>query len=157
MLCAKCLKDKKNIEFSPGQRRLRGWKICKRCAADYQNEWRRNNPEKSWDTKRKSLLKNPKRLIAYQARLRSTQHNVPFSLTEYDFEIPEYCPVLGIELKHSEGRATDSSPSLDRIIPKMGYVPSNVRVISWRANRIKADGTAEEHDKIAAYMRKGVD
>ena len=156
MLCAKCLKDKKRIDFSPGQYRLRGWKICKRCAADYQNDWRANNPERSWDTKRKYLLRNPKRSMAYQAKLRSTTQEVPFNITEHDFEIPEYCPVLDIELNPSSGRATDSSPSLDRIIPELGYVPKNIRVVSWRANRIKADGTAEEHDRIAAYIRKKV-
>jgi hypothetical protein len=41
---------------------------------------------------------------------------------------------------------------LDRIIPEEGYVAGNVNVVSYRANRIKNDGTAEEHLKIADWM-----
>jgi hypothetical protein len=35
----------------------------------------------------------------------------------------------------------------------LGYVHGNVRVISNRANRLKSDGTKEEHLKIAEYMK----
>ncbi len=95
--------------------------------------------------------------MVYQAKLRSEVQDVPFDLTEYDFEIPQNCPILGLRLEPSEGRATDTPPSLDRIIPELGYVPENVSVISWRANRIKADGTASEHEEIASFMRKRLD
>lgn len=37
-----------------------------------------------------------------------------------------------------------------------GYVPGNVVVMSYRANRLKNDGTAEEHEIIAAWMRKNL-
>lgn len=37
-----------------------------------------------------------------------------------------------------------SSPSLDRIDNRMGYVPGNVWVISWKANRMKSDASMEE-------------
>ena len=70
-----------------------------------------------------------------------------------DIVVPEFCPVLGLRLKISEeGRWTDSSPSLDRFIPSLGYVKGNVRVISWRANRIKCDATVEEVRALLAYM-----
>lgn len=36
-----------------------------------------------------------------------------------------------------------------------GYVPGNVEVISFRANRIKNNGTADEHERIAQWMRLG--
>ena len=46
----------------------------------------------------------------------------------------------------------DSSPSLDRVVPSLGYIPSNVAVISHLANRIKNTGTAEQHRRIADWM-----
>jgi hypothetical protein len=33
-------------------------------------------------------------------------------------------------------------------------VKGNVEVMSWRANRIKNNGTPEEHRKIANYLEK---
>lgn len=46
----------------------------------------------------------------------------------------------------------DNSPSLDKLIPDLGYVKGNVAVISWRANRFKSDGTLEEIRMIADWM-----
>jgi hypothetical protein len=68
--------------------------------------------------------------------------------------VPDKCPILGIELFISEkgvGR-TDNSPSLDRIIPSLGYVKGNIAVISQRANRIKNDATLEEITKLKAWL-----
>lgn len=45
------------------------------------------------------------------------------------------------------------SYSLDRVDNKKGYVPGNVVVMSYKANRLKNDGTAEEHETIAKWMR----
>lgn len=78
-------------------------------------------------------------------------------------DLPDRCPILGIELKYVSGRVakdeestwgyrTDSSPSIDKIVPSLGYTIGNIHVISWRANRIKNDGTPEEHRKISDYI-----
>ena len=48
---------------------------------------------------------------------------------------------------------TDDSPSLDRIVPELGYVTSNVRVISWRANAIKRNACADEIEAVALWLR----
>jgi hypothetical protein len=67
---------------------------------------------------------------------------------------PEFCPVFGIKLAHSWGQGPkDETPSLDRIETSKGYERGNIAVISNRANRVKSDGTAEEHERIAAWMR----
>lgn len=78
--------------------------------------------------------------------------DLPFDITFKDILIPEICPVLGIELIAGGGAGSDNTPSLDRIIPEKGYVKGNVRIISMRANRIKDNGTAEEHRRIADYI-----
>jgi hypothetical protein len=89
------------------------------------------------------------------AKRRAKVAGVPFSITKDDFKIPKLCPILGIELKHNSsgnGCAAPHSPSLDRIIPELGYVPGNIQVISHRANTIKNDATPEELMTVALYM-----
>ena len=65
---------------------------------------------------------------------------------------PVIFPVLGIKLEQNERVFGDNSPSLDRFIPELGYVKDNVAVISWLANRLKSNGTAEQIRKIADWM-----
>ena len=78
----------------------------------------------------------------------------PFNLTWADLEWPTHCPILGLELDYysSAGRRVENSVSFDRIDPSKGYVKGNVVVMSWRANRIKNDGSASEHRRIADWL-----
>ncbi len=55
--------------------------------------------------------------------------------------MPEVCPVLGIPLFVRDGKVGPNSPSLDKIVPELGYVTGNVKVISNLANNIKQDVT----------------
>lgn len=77
-----------------------------------------------------------------------------FEVEWSELEWPTHCPVLGIELDYYSlaGKRSENSASFDRINPKLGYVKGNVIIMSWRANRIKNDGTAEEHRKIAEFL-----
>lgn len=78
-----------------------------------------------------------------------------FTIEFGDIDFPTHCPILGIELNYfNEEGYLDDSPSFDRIDPLKGYVKGNVAIISMRANRIKNNGTAEEHEKIAQFMRQ---
>lgn len=45
-------------------------------------------------------------------------------------------------------------PTLDRVIPSLGYVRGNVQVISMRANRLKQDASLDEVLAIADYIRR---
>lgn len=69
-------------------------------------------------------------------------------------EEADVCPVMGVQMLRSEvGRDRDPlTPSIDRFDSSKGYTMDNVQVISDRANRIKSDGTALEHLKVALYM-----
>lgn len=75
-----------------------------------------------------------------------------WSLTPTDILYPTVCPILGLTLNWFAEYREENSPSFDRIDPTKGYIPGNVIVCSWRANRIKNDGTAEEHRRIADYI-----
>jgi len=92
----------------------------------------------------------PYKPMLYAAKKRASELGLPFNLTDADISIPEVCPVLGLKLQSGSGRPCDSSPSLDRIIPAMGYVSGNVRVISYRANALKSNATLEELRAIVA-------
>lgn len=67
---------------------------------------------------------------------------------------PTHCPILGIEIDYFAESRQENSPSFDQIDAGKGYVSGNVQIISWRANRIKNDGTAEEHRRIADFLDK---
>lgn len=93
--------------------------------------------------------------MLYAAHRSAISKGLPFSLTAEDLVIPERCPVLGIKILLLSGRGRlDCAPSLDRVDPSKGYTRTNTRIISERANRIKNNGTAEEHEKIARYIRE---
>lgn len=94
--------------------------------------------------------KNGKQAKIYRiwcnAHKRAKQKGIIFNLSIQDMPpIPKYCPILGIKIKENNKSAPlDSSPSLDRINPKLGYIIGNVRIICNRANRIKSDATLNE-------------
>lgn len=99
------------------------------------------------------MVLHPKREMLAAARKRARLANVPFELKEHDFEIPDVCPVLGMALATGVGRCgpREWSPTLDRVVPSRGYVPGNVVVVSWRAIRLKSDGTMEELARIVSW------
>lgn len=94
--------------------------------------------------------KNKRYVMWCSAKKRAKLKGLDFDIELEDIpEIPKYCPVLGIEIKSNTTNAPlDSSPSLDRIDSSKGYIKGNVRIISNRANRIKADATIEELRKV---------
>lgn len=80
-----------------------------------------------------------------------------FTITMSDLDWPTHCPILGLELDWFAETRQENSPSYDRVDSTKGYVPGNVVIVSWRANRIKNDGTAQEHFAIAEWLNKQVD
>ena len=44
-------------------------------------------------------------------------------------------------------------PSVDRIIPKKGYVQGNLIWVSYRANRIKTDATIKELNQLSKFYQ----
>lgn len=87
----------------------------------------------------------------YSQKKRDPDFLVAFEDIEWNLT----CPILGIPLDYTtQGPRQENSPSFDRIDSNLGYVKGNVCIISWRANRIKNDGSAEEHRLISNYMFK---
>ena len=120
-------------------------------------EWHKENKDYSPAWHRKERKVKAAKYILYSARARAKKEGIAFNLTPEDIFVPEYCPVLGIKLEVGSGQASGNSPSLDKIIPSLGYVKGNVMVISNRANSIKRDATLDEAEKIYLYIKRETD
>jgi len=79
--------------------------------------------------------------------------NWAWEIKHSDLVFPTHCPILGLELDWFSESRKENSPSFDRVDPGKGYLKGNVVIMSWRANRIKNDGTASEHEAIGAWLR----
>lgn len=96
---------------------------------------------------------------AMRAKFRAKKANTlrigrAWNLDFGDLEFPTHCPILGIELDYFNEEHQANSPSFDCVYPELGYIKGNVFIISMRANRIKNDGSAEEHLAIAKYIQQ---
>lgn len=90
-----------------------------------------------------------------RAEKRAKEKGLPFDLCVEDIQIPECCPILGMKLEVGRGKGpSDSSPSLDRIYPNLGYVRGNIIVISMRANKIKSDVSVSDIEKVLSYLKE---
>lgn len=98
--------------------------------------------------------KRPELGLWRSARTRGRIFNIAFSITVDDIIIPDVCPILGIPLILGDRTKRDSSPSIDRIIPSLGYTKENIVIISLRANRIKSDATIMELGKIYQFYNR---
>jgi len=88
------------------------------------------------------------------AKKRAKTKGLAFSLELSDIVIPERCPLLDILFIANKGLgALPNSPSLDKIIPKLGYVKGNIQVISNKANIMKSSATLEEFELMAKNWR----
>lgn len=110
---------------------------CKSCSKKHVERDKQNNSE---------------RWICHNARYRARKYKIPFNIDVSDIIIPDVCPVIGLKLEPGIGKLHDGSPTLDRIIPELGYVKGNVLVISHKANRMKNNGSLEELKKVVAWL-----
>lgn len=140
---------------------------CTKCLALNALVWKRSNPNKSnahsarsrkkhqlsvRERKAAYVAKNKKHLLVALARYRARRKGMAFDLRVEDISWPQNCPALGIVLNYAaRGRYCAASPTLDRVDNEKGYVAGNVRVISFRANAIKSNATAEELRLVAKY------
>lgn len=102
---------------------------------------------------------------AFQSsRRRSKEKNLPFNLdVKYLQSIyTKDCPIFKQPMTWGNLGAGKNiySPSLDRIVPSLGYVRGNVVFISDKANRIKAEFEAKDLYAVADWQHeitKGVE
>jgi hypothetical protein len=87
------------------------------------------------------------------AKARAKRKGLPFTITVADVQVPELCPVFGVPLRVGTRQKMAHAPSIDRLIPSLGYVPGNIKAISNRANTLRRDATLEELEAVTRYAR----
>ena len=137
-ICTKCNNEKDDTEISLNNY----W--CKECQAHRARERRAGInasaiiPEDvlNYDTQEGQTRES--KLLA-GVKYRAIINNIPFNLTIEDCIIPTNCPVLGIRLTTNIHSSNFNSPSIDRLVPELGYIKGNTNIISHRANILKHD------------------
>jgi hypothetical protein len=135
---------------------------CKVCQRQRNQKWIDDNRERFRHLARgatnRMRRRDPVRSMIWLARSRAKKSGLEFTITQSELFIPAECPVLGIPLTYGLGKgegqsmeARDSRASLDRIDNSKGYVPGNVVVVSYRANRLKSDADVSELLKLARF------
>jgi hypothetical protein len=92
-----------------------------------------------------------------KTKWRAKKHNLPFDL---DLEFlksiaADECPVFKTPFIWGHGNGVHPyRPSLDKVVPELGYVKYNVAFISFKANAIKQDITEKELYAVADWLHE---
>lgn len=131
----------------------------KKCQSkETQKRFREKNPDVVLKN-RASWNSNWEKKTICNLKSKARKEGLPFNIDETDISLVETCPILGIKLDRvygTEGKHVgyrSSSPSVDRIIPSLGYVKGNVRVISNRANLLKNNAELWEMERVLEDLR----
>ena len=109
--------------------------------------------EKLQERCRKRHKAGPAKELWRAAKARAKRKGLPFDLEVSDIVVPAQCPVLGVPLVVGSRKSKEYAPSLDRVVPNLGYVRGNVRVISYRANTLRRDASIEELESVLRYAK----
>jgi hypothetical protein len=136
-------------------------------AAWYQaNKERTKEANKAWAKANRDKMRgyylawerrNPRHTMVERARSSAKQRSLEFTITVDSLVWPTHCPIFGIELCYERDKKAphrDNYPTFDRWDNAVGYVPGNVFVISWLANRMKWHATIEQLEAILRYMKE---
>lgn len=152
--CKVCKVDKALDAFPRNARAADGHNgICHDCQTTINA--RRSNTRKEAEAQDPEKFRTKvARYLWALSRRRAKEKGLEHTISPSDIEIPDLCPILQMPLNRYRGGFDRSSYSLDRVDSSRGYVPGNVRVISWRANAVKSSLTIEEVERLLEYMKQ---
>lgn len=141
-----------------GKEYIKGRKQQRHCSKECRKQYAQKNrdPLRKAERQAEWIRENPLKRMLYRAKARAKQRGVHFDLHESDVTIPDVCPLLGTPFVFNKGKPTPYSPSLDRIVPELGYTKGNVMVISMRANVAKNDLSLYELKTLVENLEKYV-
>lgn len=168
-VCTTCGIRKSFSEYYKDSRRKNGMQPrCKKCHLNsgmkYQKTERGKGVHKKANIKyspkqREIRRANKATTMIYAAKSRAKKRGVPCTITISDIHIPAICPVFKVPFAHGEDGKNVAdmlfrpmSPSLDCIIPELGYIPGNIQVISYLANVMKHNATPEQLVQFAQWV-----
>lgn len=150
--CPKCKETKSAEAFAKRKDRPIGlYSCCKECKAAYRmkvyRDRRQEDPVSLW-------CKNARGWAACRAK----SQGVAFDLTQDDIKSLvtkachkcTYCDKdLNFRVLKTKLSERKDSPSLDKVLPSLGYTLANTVVCCHRCNSIKNDATPEELQNLA--------
>lgn len=120
--------------------------------------------EKHRERTAKRRLERPEERTAIElmaaAKKRATSLELPYDLDRYSVELRAriragHCELSGIKFQKGVNGKTAYSASIDRIVPELGYVYSNIRVIVWALNAGFGNWGEDAFAEIAkAYLER---
>lgn len=140
--CGRKFQKKRSTQvFCCGECKVKWWSLAVNTR-DFQLNHKKSYPEKR---------------LHKAAKERAKATGQAFDIEVSDVVIPDRCPILGCEFESNLGKsqgANPKAPSLDKIIPELGYIKGNVQVVSFKANSMKRDGTIKELLNFAEWVIK---
>ena len=145
--CSRCLELKPLDQFWKCQGTTDGLQY--RCIPCLMTTWK-------IATEKQAALKSTTSIALYllrMARKRAKKNGIAFTITPGDISIPDLCPIRLVPMVVNAGKMSPDSYSIDRTDNDKGYVPGNVRVISWRANQSKSNLSLAQAERLVKYMK----
>lgn len=148
--------------------RLISNRACIECSRTKKLDWAYNNQENINEKVRLRRMErsdakiyeysryhdDPRPKMLSSAKQRAKAKGLWFTITVKDILIPSICPLLEIPIIMGNDKIIDNSPTLDRIVNKLGYVKGNIIVISHLANRCKQSLNSTELFKLAQNLKR---
>ena len=163
--CSCCKIEKHKSEFWANKSKGGLNSYCKKCSTQKSDLWKSINPENRkryhYNWRINNLNKSRSGTIIRDIRRRARKASIPIDLDK-DFVFKKLqngrCEITGIPFEIVKGgRPSPRSPSLDRIIPNLGYVKSNVRMILYAINTFKNEWSDEDIYPIAKEFCRAYD
>lgn len=148
-VCSKCQKSKESTSFSPRKDRPIGlYSCCKDCKANSRSrryrERRVEDPIALWVVNARNWSKDRSKRKGIVFDLSNESVVAALALSE------NRCTYCSIPFNFQRTIQTRrDSPTLDRIVPSLGYTPQNVVVCCYRCNMIKNEATPEELRRLS--------
>ena len=117
-------------------------------------EWYKVNKQRVREEAKLRHRNDIRKTMISNSKQRSKKLNLPHNIELEDLTIPEFCSILGIQLKVGDDSSKPYSPSLDRIDSGLGYIKGNIQIISHLANTMKSSATPEQLIKFADWIYK---
>jgi hypothetical protein len=142
-------------------------KTCKNCGKAFEGTRHQFYCEKSCSKEANyaKFMLDPEfriRKLTSMAKHRAKQSGVPFDIdSEYMMTLwndnDGKCAITKIPLdldKSDKGKVNPYAPSFDRIIPELGYVKGNVRIVCYQLNIALSEfGLAQFDELVNLYVR----
>lgn len=150
--CNYCLLEKPVADFSKRGHRPSLNSFCRECGGQRYGHFKTEYKK----TKRGYFTK-----LATKAKRRALDQKVPYDVTAdyleglYDAQRGR-CALSGREMTFTGTDMTDRM-SVDKIVPKLGYVPGNVQLVSYACNVMKWSLPMDLFAEIIAQVHNTLD